>query len=189
MTKRVKVEKGTMFGLFEATGNTKSVPEGKSKRTLHEFICHCYKTFFCRLDAIQKNITKSCGCTNNATGWQERKESWGEDYPYYVLWKCNKKRSGYREIELKIEPGDIKECYLRQGGKCYYTGEFIRMPTDFIDLDVGANIASIDRIDSNKPYTPDNIQLVTKDVNYMKCEMTSDDFIQTACLIARNFGA
>ena len=38
--------------------------------------------------------------------------------------------------------------------------------------------ASIDRIDSSKGYTKDNIQIVTKTINLAKRSLSDDDFIQ-----------
>lgn len=45
--------------------------------------------------------------------------------------------------------------------------------------------ASIDRIDSNKGYEPDNVQLVCHAVNIMKLDMSQDVFLDWCVLIAK----
>lgn len=42
---------------------------------------------------------------------------------------------------------------------------------------------SIDRIDNDFGYTPDNVRLVCKAVNYMKHSMTDQEMMQWAALI------
>jgi hypothetical protein len=46
--------------------------------------------------------------------------------------------------------------------------------------------ASLDRIDSKKGYTLDNVQLVHKDINMMKKEYDQKYFIEMCKLIANN---
>ncbi len=47
---------------------------------------------------------------------------------------------------------------------------------------------SIDRIDSMKDYTSDNVQFVCSVVNVMKNKLPEADFIQFCTLIARHRG-
>ncbi len=46
--------------------------------------------------------------------------------------------------------------------------------------------ASLDRIDSTKGYTLDNIQWIHKDLNKMKMNFANDYFIKTCKLVAEN---
>lgn len=46
------------------------------------------------------------------------------------------------------------------------------------------NTASLDRIDSSKPYIIDNIQWVHKDINFMKRTYSHDYFIKLCKLVA-----
>ncbi len=74
-------------------------------------------------------------------------------------WECN---LTYDYLILLLE---------KQKNKCYYTGielEFKRHSGDCF---------SIDRIDSNKGYTEDNIVLCTWDANRMKQNMTTERFL------------
>ena len=62
---------------------------------------------------------------------------------------------------------ELWQKWEEQQGKCSYTG---RPLTHGVD-------ASIDRIDSSKGYTLDNIQWVHKDINRMKTDFPEDTFI------------
>jgi hypothetical protein len=61
---------------------------------------------------------------------------------------------------------DIIKQLSVQDGKCYFSGQTI----DVYNL-------SIDRIDSTKGYTPDNIKLTTTRINWMKGNQSNADFI------------
>lgn len=65
----------------------------------------------------------------------------------------------------------VYDLWVRQEKRCYYSGREI----GFTD-----KTASIDRLDSAKPYTPDNVVLVHKLVNKMKLGRTHDEFIRLA---------
>ena len=47
---------------------------------------------------------------------------------------------------------------------------------------------SVDRIDSNKGYEPDNIQLVDKRINMMKQSLSNQEFIDLCCKVAEYHG-
>lgn len=83
-----------------------------------------------------------------------------------------------RNIEFKISREEMEEQFVRQNGKCYYTG---------FDLYFGQQIkrgtASLDRIDSLKGYTKDNVRWVYKDVNRMKWDLSHEQFLEICKLI------
>ena len=49
------------------------------------------------------------------------------------------------------------------------------------------NNISVDRIDSNKHYSIDNIQLVCVKINIIKWDLPLDEFIKTCKLVVDNF--
>ncbi len=81
-------------------------------------------------------------------------------------------RRGYA-FELTVE--FVHELWTRQQKRCYYSGREI----GFTD-----KTASIDRLDSTLPYTPDNVVLVHKLVNKMKLGRTHDEFLRLVHQIA-----
>lgn len=73
-----------------------------------------------------------------------------------------------RNIKFNISKEDLWNKFIEQNKKCALTGDNIP------DI----NKASLDRIDSNKDYTIDNVQWVTKQANLSKHIMTTSEFIE-----------
>lgn len=94
-------------------------------------------------------------------------------------------RSGSRARKLAclIGPDDLIEMFVRQKGLCAISA----VP---MELESGTGgiknplAMSVDRIDSDGNYTPDNIQLVCAAINFMKQEMTMDQFVQWCARVA-----
>lgn len=73
--------------------------------------------------------------------------------------------------EFNLTQNDIKELIKKQENKCIYSGEeLVYKYNDDYKI-------SIDRIDCNKGYTKDNIQLVGSHINQMRMDLTHDNFI------------
>jgi len=104
---------------------------------------------------------------------------------YYDL----KHNASNRNIKVEITIEDIKEQYINQVGLCAMT-KFVmtynKQPTDSsTHINNKFNI-SVDRIDSNKNYTRDNIQLVCAIVNIIKYDLSSDEFIKICKKISKH---
>ena len=61
----------------------------------------------------------------------------------------------------------IADLYIKQNGKCALSG-----------IELLEDNMSIDRIDSNKGYTKNNIQWVDLNINRMKTNLIQEDFIE-----------
>jgi hypothetical protein len=93
-------------------------------------------------------------------------------------WKGVGQVPGYYLNRRKLDPStkmEASQLIEQQKFKCALTG----LPISFADKS-----ASLDRIDSNKPYVKGNIQWVHKDVNIMKNGYNLDYFIKMCKLIA-----
>ena len=83
--------------------------------------------------------------------------------------------------ELDFDKVFLKELWERQEGRCAITG--IRM---VLEKDASSkrarekkpNKASLDRIDSSKPYTKGNVQFICMCVNYMKNTFQNDEIVE-----------
>ena len=93
-----------------------------------------------------------------------------------------KSASRRKNIECCISTDDLYNCWQNQNGLCAYT----KLPLTSKAYQL--NTVSLDRIDSGKDYTADNIQLVCVPVNRMKLDMTEDQFINLCRLVAQNSG-
>jgi len=125
--------------------------------------------------------TKSCGCNKNRPSWR---------YSGYkdlsgVFWRTIVKRAGERGIEFDttLTKEILYNILDKQNFKCALSGLPITLHRNYKEQRI-SQTASLDRIDSNKGYTKDNIQWVHKSVNYMKHTLGEAEFINICKLIA-----
>lgn len=91
-----------------------------------------------------------------------------------------------KELEFSISETDILDLYHKQEGKCALSGEKLTMIVNLTDGEINDYNVSIDRKDSSKGYTRDNIQLVGSIINIMKNDMDEKDFLLFVSTIAIN---
>ena len=135
--------------------------------------------------AMQQAERKGTSCyscrtvTNNkkraGTQTGEKNPAWKgyKNIPGKVLSRL-KNGAKQRGLKFEITIEDIQEKYEQQHYCCALTG----IPVLF-----GMN-ASVDRIDSEKDYTKDNIQIVLNVVNIMKRDIPEDLFIMLCKAVA-----
>ncbi len=81
------------------------------------------------------------------------------------------RRVRVKNLSIDIDVSFIEHLYNIQGGRCAYTG-------DNLSLESGLNSTmSVDRVDSSKGYTKDNVKLVTWEVNNMKQSASMKEFL------------
>lgn len=100
--------------------------------------------------------------------------------PNYV-WTNLVRGAKDRNLEVTITIKDIWITFLKQNKKCALTNwdlTFDRRKT--------LTTASVDRIDSSKGYTLDNIQIVHKKANKLKMDFSENDFFAMCKAIANN---
>lgn len=107
-------------------------------------------------------------------------EGYGNIHLY--IWNAWHRGAKQRNLSWDINIEDGWDLFVKQGGLCAISG----LPIDFYlkMKDIKNKTASLDRIDSNKGYTIDNIQWVHKHINLMKWDMSDTDLIKWACLVA-----
>jgi hypothetical protein len=92
-----------------------------------------------------------------------------------VAWFNSKaRRAKQRGYEFSITIECIWDIYVAQDKVCALSG----VPILFSDT------ASLDRIDNSIGYTKENLQIVHKDLNYMKYTYSQDYFIKMCNLVA-----
>lgn len=90
------------------------------------------------------------------------------------------KRAKLKNIEFNITLSDIEDLIKKQNNMCALSG--VELDWDVCDEISSSRSypysrASLDRIDSSKGYTLDNVQLVTNNINKAKSTMTTNEFI------------
>jgi hypothetical protein len=130
--------------------------------------------------AFKKAICPSCRTVANnkkrkGTKTKEKNPAWKgyKDIPGKVLSKL-KRDAKVRNIAFNITIENIQEVYEKQEKRCALSDVLL----------VWGETASVDRINSDKDYTVDNIQIVHKVLNMMKKDMEQELFIDWCCLVA-----
>jgi len=88
-----------------------------------------------------------------------------------------------RGISVTLTQEEARTLFQDHGCRCALTGEplyFTRLRTNYSRY----TTASLDRIDSEKPYEKGNVQWVHKDVNMMKGRLTQASFMRWCALVA-----
>ena len=78
----------------------------------------------------------------------------------------------------------LLDLLKEQDGRCAVTGKVFTFSGNL----VGTNV-SIDRIDSNKPYSAGNVRLVCAAVNYMKRRMNDNELVDWCLDIVKGAGS
>lgn len=181
---RVKINIGTKIGNVTCISREYKNPTSK-KRTPALYItvkCDCGIEFSMTkhqfLDGkLTKKRCKSCGRKNSAN---KHKNGYGQVSGSYL----SSLRAGAkkRNIKFEITAKDIWSKFLAQNGCCALSGISLIMTYD--GKRNSTNTASLDRIDSDKNYTIDNVQWIHKDINSMKLGMKDKDLINYCYLIS-----
>ena len=81
-----------------------------------------------------------------------------------------KKSASKRQQEFALTISDIVDCWNSQSGICAYSGRIMTLKAGNL------HTVSIERIDSNKGYVPENTILVCQAINRMKSNFEFNDF-------------
>ena len=88
--------------------------------------------------------------------------------PFRQTFYYAKQTAKYRKMMFDLTLQFLKFLWDRQRGICPYTGLPMELPSKVRDILKSPKQASIDRIDSNKGYTQDNVEYVMLFVNLGK---------------------
>jgi len=132
-----------------------------------------------RTNLISHNYSmcKICHKINNS-----RKQWKGHGEISGHKWAVMKKGALSRDLEFNITREYVWELFKKQNRKCALTGIELKFRLPLIMAGTpdaqGEDTASLDRIDSSKGYTVDNIQWVHKDIQKMKMDFDQNYFIE-----------
>ena len=141
--------------------------------------CDCGIEKIIREDTLIGGLSKSCGCVNRHRRFNNRRWKGVGDISG-TMWRKLQGGAKRRKISFCLAIEDLWTLYLRQNKKCALTGLDITFSKKVNDYDGNA---SLDRIDSNKGYTIDNVQWVDKRVNNIKQDLPETEFIELCKLV------
>lgn len=140
----------------------------KRKRGIYlKYLCCCGKEGEVSRSCVGTQI--SCGCVGRSARRTGYKEIMGS------YWSGVEQSAKIRNISFNITAKEAWEVYEKQNKKCIFTGRELVFGNPAKKI---PQTASLDRIDSDKDYTLDNIQWVHKEVNLAKHILSNDAFIQ-----------
>jgi hypothetical protein len=191
MNKRKKIDlTGQKF-----TELTVICEEGKNKhgQRLWKCICSCGKNKLVSTGDLKNGHNKSCGCLINGKNKNSKhpNHARGNKSPYWkghgeislYQWRHIKDSACSRNIEFLITIEEAWQLFLDQDKKCKLSGLDIRLRERAKDYKA---TASLDRIDSKKGYTIDNIQWIHKKINTMKMDLDEESFFYYCRLITEH---
>lgn len=172
---------GVTFGKLTVIGKKFKISK-RGVRTSFSWKCACKCGRFCFYKPfnLETGQLKSCGCSHTLRGKDNSRHKGYEEIPaaFFSVAKNGAKR---RKIVFKISMEDLWRQYLNQNKKCALSGIDLKFPKS--SHGPRENI-SLDRIDSKKGYTKDNIQFIHKKINVMKMDSKEEDFIKMCKTIA-----
>lgn len=169
--------------------NSKSKKYHCEKQICKECNVKKFKYEFDQINKNRKNFRKICKvCRKNRWNYlkSDFKNKNGISYETYKKGKSKenflriclanaKTRAKNKQIDYNISIEFLLELLSKQNNKCNISQQKL---TFIIGQGIINTNVSIDRIDSNKGYAKDNIQLICYIVNIMKNNMTMKEFIQ-----------
>ena len=173
---------GQIFGKYTiVTGNI--VKGNNNKESKVECLCECGNINTVSCLTLIKGVSNGCmQCTHSKTGINHPSFTGYKEIP--GSWFSRYSKTKKREFTITIE--QIYEMWIKQNKKCKLSGLDISFENSNQNTHDLICTASLDRIDSKKDYTLDNIQLVHKDINMIKKEYDQDHFIKLCQLVAKN---
>lgn len=122
-----------------------------------------------------RHILKKEGLNNLTNQPGNKHQSWkGCGVVPRNFWSNFKLGAERRHIPYLISLQEIDELYNEQGGVCALSEEKLTFGGYRKTKEWNA---SLDRIDSSGPYSKENCQLVTKDINKAKQQLSDEEFI------------
>ena len=167
----IQPPKGERFGHWEVLGPRQAdrSPAGKARTRWLCFCTLCGKTEKWVLPGnLRSGSNNSCGCHRRSHGGLSSKARTVDGktpVPYY-LWLRAKERAAKFGREFTIQVADIQIP-----DTCPLLGIVIQTGTGAKGAQSGSS-PSLDRIDSSRGYTPDNIWTISLKANRMKSDAT-----------------
>lgn len=144
------------------------------------WVCRCQCGFEMPIigsNLINKSSTQCRRCAYNDMRCKDIVPPW---FMCHIKIGAKKRNLAY-EITLEM----VTQLFIDQNNKCKLSGLEIKFAPCLMDHRYKrATTASLDRIDSTKGYTADNIQWVHKDIQLLKMNLPEGRFKELCCAVA-----
>ena len=144
-----------------------------SKHRYWSCLCSCGNVTPIRHNHLTGQTVRSCGCSHFYTGNKHAAWKGYKSIPGTYL-SVVKQSARKRNLPFEVSLRQMWNVFEHQKGKCALSGEPLVFNKILRSTDGNA---SLDRIDSSRGYTIDNIQWVHKSINVMKQDLTDAEFV------------
>jgi hypothetical protein len=176
---------GNRYGRLEVI---KYLKNDNSQKAMWECWCDCGGKAVARTSDLTSGKIKSCGCFHSETCRENVKKShlkYPRSYGFSGIgnisgWYLSsiKNRAFNKGLECSVTKEYLWDLYIKQNRKCNLTGLDIEFKKK-----KSPQTASLDRIDSSKGYTENNVQWVHKDINIIKQDYSLSEFLNYCKLV------
>jgi hypothetical protein len=142
--------------------------------------CECGNIMTAIGYSLVSGHSSTCGCGRIEA------ISHGYEYVSGMIYGNIVKRAKQNNREFDLTIKFINDLLIKQDFKCALSGLPISINTHRINYKYQETTASLDRIDSSKGYTKDNVQWVHKYINWIKLDFSQEEFIQLCQAVAKN---
>lgn len=144
--------------------------------------CECGLEKPVRTSHLIRSLNKGCTYCRSQAARRIDSPNWlgGKFIPKSMFTSCLLAAKS-RKIRFELTMEDLEDQWIEQKGKCAYTNIELTLPLSNCDRSFNA---SLDRINSSKPYVKENIQWVLKEVNLMKMNISHGRFLELCKIIS-----
>jgi hypothetical protein len=178
---------GKLVIIGEADRHRTYKPNGHVKSVTRKFICRCDCGAIVEVMLSNlRNKDRGCGCGRikhgYGVGWQRGYDPRAKHkIPWFVLWRQARDRAKRKGMEFTITPQDVHDAIVN---KCPVLGiELACSDGKYWDAS-----PSLDRIDSSRGYTPDNIWVISARANRIKSDATLEELKLVVAALEAKYG-
>lgn len=158
---------------FHSLKPIKYLGKDRNSHSIFLCVCDCGKTKKVLGNSLENGNTKSCGCKSRKRG-KEHALYAGYEEIRAEYWSRVLRGAKNRDIRVKLTIEQAWDIFLKQNKRCALSGELLHFP--YTRKTRKYSTASLDRIDSDGIYEPNNVQWIHKKLNTMKMHMTETEF-------------
>jgi hypothetical protein len=137
---------------------------------------------FCSRTCVGKNNTKNFGDKKSDYDISRHSKNRKDGYTKF---RYHFRNISKRNKELDVTVEDLKEVWNNQKGLCPYLGIELQLNSYGKIKKDPITSASLDRIDSSRGYVKENIQWISRSMNYLKNDMSEQQVFEIMDLIYR----
>lgn len=141
------------------------------------------ENFYLNKNGSFSSECRSCFRLRSSKNQKIRHHTGGVDYHLPYIMRGVRHRARKNKIECNIDAEFLNELLEKQGGRCAISDVTLTFEKGQGHI---ATNASVDRINSTKGYTSDNVQLVANQVNTMKSNLNLCELMTWCNLILDN---